>query len=490
MSFPKAGCPGLPALILSLACGAHALLLDSTFSDNMVLQRERTITVTGRATPGEKIDIAFNGQTATAAADAEGKWKIPLNPMQAGGPYAFAVKGLDTSIAIKNVLMGDVWLCSGQSNMQFTVNRDTVFKAADSMQAVNLPEIRQCDALSKKWISAVPSSVGQFTAAGFFTLREAYQATKVPMGILLAAAGGSVIETWMPPGGPGAYSNAYNRYIVPWQGYPIKGALWYQGESNRAGMPERYGAQLTALINGWRQAWKQGDFPFFWVQLPNYLQAQADPNVKSGLALVREGQRLNLALPNTGMAVTIDIGDSADIHPANKRDVGLRLSRPVLAKVYGRSLEISGPLYEALKIEGARIRLRFSHATGGMVAKGGKLEGFAIAGADSVFRLADAVIEGLDIVVSQASVPAPTQVRYAWADYPVCNLYNGEGLPASPFRTSGPQLPAALVTKLDPMRSLPVPGSDIRLQGFDVLGRIPVRPSRLEKSGLEIGKRP
>ncbi|MBN1553335.1 MAG: 9-O-acetylesterase [Phycisphaerae bacterium] len=236
---------------------------------------------------------------------------------------------------------------------------------------------------------------------------------------------------------PGAL---YHGMIAPLTGMTIRGAIWYQGE-NDAGLPWEYRRQLTAMIRNWRRAWNQGDFPFLIVQLPNFKAVQEDPDARSAWAELREAQRQTLAEPNTGMAVTIDVGEVDNIHPANKRDVGERLAMCALGKVYGRSsLVYSGPVYQSMKVEGDKIRLTFDFADGGLIARdGGDLKGFAVAGEDGKFVWADAKIDGETVLVWSDKLSRPTAVRYAWADNPVCNLYNQAGLPAGPFRVEIPK---------------------------------------------------
>ncbi len=433
------------ALLVPMA--GRALVMDSLFTENMILQRDRALPISGQGAGGEGITVRFNGQTRSAVADSQGRWKTMLTAMPAGGPYEMEVKGKDSTLRLANVLIGDIWLCAGQSNMKWGFGNLPDFPS-DSARAVNLPGMRfwNVAATAKKWLPVGPLT-RDMTAVGFFALRAVHQDQKIPVGIIQAAFGGAMIESFLPPGGPKANSKTHQQYIVPLIDFPIRGILWYQGESNRSETQwPLYRSQLAYLINGWRAAWKLGDIPFHFVQLPKVLLKQTDANEKIAYAGVREAQRLSLSIKNTAMAVSIDLdsADSVDIHPMNKYALGKRFSQVILAKAYGKNVPHAGPMYAGMKVEGPRIRLRFDQVGSGLTSKGSPLKGFAIAGADSNYRFAEAVLEGDEVLVSAAGVPSPTQVRYAFADNPDCNLFNREGFPASPFQTSGPQLPVVL----------------------------------------------
>lgn len=479
--------------------------LPAIFSDHMVVQQEMAVPVWGWADPGEKVTVTIGEQTATATADAQGQWKLKLKPMKPGAPTTLTVKGKNT-IVITDVLVGEVWLCSGQSNMAMTVSGAKDLE--QEKQAANLPLIRhfreESQALPEpqakckgKWVICAPETVGGFTAAGYFCGRELHKALQVPVGLINSSVGGTPIESWTsesiqktvpelqpmleswvkkqatwdpakaqadyqkqmdkhkvelekakaagkkapraprqpyePKVDPYHPGNLFNGKINPLVPYAIRGALWYQGEHNSGNGP-LYAYQLQALIKDWRDRWGQGEFPFAWVQLPNYMTPQKDP-VESGWPAIRESMLKTLKVPNTGMAITIDVGEAEDIHPKNKQEVGRRLSLWALAKVYGKKCEFSGPLPTGHDIKGAEVICRFSHTEGGLTAKGGDLKGFAIAGADKKWVWANAKIVGDTVVVSSPDVKEPKAVRYAWASNPNCNLYNGAGLPASPFRT-------------------------------------------------------
>ncbi len=444
------------------------------FTTNMVLQRSIPAPIWGKADVGESVTIEFNGQTKTTKADAGGNWKVKLDAMPAGGPFVMDVTG-NNALKFTNVMVGEVWVCSGQSNMELTIGTDSSKYTADSVAASNYPNIRHMNTHSKDWRVCTPATVKAFSAVGFFMARELQKNLNVAVGLIHGSVGGTPIERWMIPGDSGAAAppDLYNSWISPVVGWGIRGAIWYQGEAN-VGNPDAYRARFPLLIKGWRKVWNQGDFPFLWVQLANYMAVQTDPNEDKGWANLREAQRLTLSVPNTGMAVIIDIGETGDIHPKNKLDVGRRLALAARAKAYGQTLVYSGPLYESMKIEGNKIRLHFAHVGSGLMAQGGPLKGFVIAGTDNKFQYADAVIQGSEILVSHANIASPTQVRYAWADNPVCNLYNAEGIPASPFKTTGAQLPVVIAwSRLG--TGAEVKSSALPLLAIDALGRVLVK---------------
>ena len=511
------------AMMLGLVSLAQAdVRLPRIFTDHMVLQRDVPVHVWGWAEPGEKVTVQFAGQTVTATASAKGAWMVKLAAMKASAtPQELIVKGKN-SITIADVLVGDVWICSGQSNMEFDMNG---CNAPEDIAAANLPSIRhikldhramgQPDAeVVGQWSACTPDTVRGFTAVGFYFARRIQKETGVPIGLLNDNWGGTRIEPWVPlcgfdmvpsltnipaevqqrsqqyrvdlgkqleamakwiagvkvalaspnatippqpplPGDPmtdaGFPTTLYNGMISPVMHYAIKGAIWYQGEAN-GGEGDEYYDKMRALIGGWRKVWNQGEFPFYFVQLANFQKPNDNPEGGDGWAKVRMAQTKSLGIPKTGMAVAIDLADAGnpdDIHPKNKFDVGERLALWALAKDYGKtSLVYSGPLYKDMKAEGGKIRLSFDCAGSGLIVgrkeglkpvvedSGAKLKKFAIAGEDKKWCWADAVIEGKTVVVSSPQVPTPVAVRYAFSMNPDgCNLYNKEGLPASPFRT-------------------------------------------------------
>jgi len=476
--------------------------LPALFSDHLVLQRGVAAPVWGWADPGEQITVTIAGQTKSATADAQGQWMVKLDPLASGDALTLTVKGRNT-LTVKDVLAGEVWLGSGQSNMAMTVNRAKDFGSEQA--AATFPRIRMFTERSAasateqtaprgEWVVCAPDTVGTFSATAYFFGRELHRALDVPVGLINSSVGGTPIESWIAPGAQtaapelkgffesarnakkaadpaqakakfekdlakwqddakkaraegkpapkrpqdpaavaerrGNVGGLFNGKIAPLVPFAIRGALWYQGEANS--MPEKapfYHAQLSLLVTDWRARWAQ-EFPFAWVQLPNFGGPGRD------WPAVREAMLKTLALPKTGMAITIDIGEEKDIHPKNKQDVGRRLAMWALADVYGKKdIAASGPLPAGHEVRGGGVTLSFKHTNGGLVAKGGELKGFTIAGEDRTFVPATAKIVGDKVIVSAPGVKQPQAVRYAWENWPTCNLYNGAGLPASPFRT-------------------------------------------------------
>ena len=466
-------------VIIVMTSGVSAAVkLPKIFSDNMVLQRERPIIIWGWADPHEKIRIILNRQDKIFYAGKDGRWKVVLLPERGGGPYDLIVKGTNT-IQLHDVMIGDVWVTAGQSNMLFAVRKS--LNAEQEMATANYPNIRQFkmdnaasinpeeDYKNGRWRVCNPKTVGDFTAVGFFFAREIAKEINVPIGIINISRGGTNIENWISleafkksnaftelvastrniipdtsiiaQGGKGSLNNypglLFNGMINPIVSLPIKGVLWYQGEAN-IGRAYEYRKAFALLINDWRERWGQGDFPFYFAQLSSYKGNHGTSNNGSMWAELRESQAQALALPNTGMAVTIDIGDPQDIHPRNKQDVGKRLAAIALNKTYGKPVSWSGPHFRALFMENDKVRVSFDHATPGLVTRGNSSEvkGFEIAGTDGKFYPATATIEGDQVVLQSAAVKIPAAVRYAWADNSMdANLYNKDGFPAAPFRT-------------------------------------------------------
>lgn len=467
-------CVALSVSLMAIGVARADIKLPAIIGDNMVLQQGHDLPFWGWAEAGEQVSVTIAGKVTMATAGADGRWSMRCPVVSKLGPVDVVVAGKN-SIAIKNAIVGDVWVCSGQSNMQWRVSESS--GAKEEVAAAKLPSIRlfqverqtalepQTD-LEGKWVECQPETIGEFSAVGYFFGKELYtRLNNRPIGLIEAAYGGCGAESWVSDptlksdpmyqqllektaaankdpaqaNTPGRASVLYNGVIAPLQPFAIKGAIWYQGEQN-ATRAHQYRTLFPAMIEDWRRTWGQGDFPFLFVQLPNYLTDKNKPDhppepESSAWAELREAQRLALSAPNTGMAVTIDLGDARDIHPKNKQEVGRRLARQALSVAYGQSLVASGPSFRSMTISGNEAHLQFYHVGSGLVSRGNELRGFAIAGADQKFVWAKATIVGNKIVVSSDQVPMPVAVRYAWADNPDCNLYNKEGLPASPFRT-------------------------------------------------------
>lgn len=445
-----------------------AIRLPSVIGNNMVLQRGEPVPVWGWETPGTKVKVTLGNHGGTATAGADGRWQVYLPTLKAGGPHDLVIAGTD-SVTVKNVLVGEVWFCSGQSNMEWRVRQSN--NPGEELAAAKHPLIRhikfphrpadnpQADIPSGGWKVCSPETVGDFTAVGYFFGRHLHSELGVPIGLLGCNWGGTRIEPWTPPAGfraipklsdiatklnefPSRRGNGginhqtplalYNGMVAPVLPYGIRGALWYQGESNN-GEGMLYYEKMRALIGGWRSVWQKPNLPFYFVQLAPYRYG-GDP---TRLAGIWEAQLKTLAVPHTGMAVTVDIGNTRDIHPRNKQDVGKRLALWALAGTYGRKGTVySGPLYKGMKISGGSIHVSFDHVGGGLVSRDGKpLSHFQVAGKDKKFVVATAKIEGQAVVVSAGSVSQPVAVRFGWHQEAEPNLSNKNGLPASPFRS-------------------------------------------------------
>ena len=466
------------AFSICLMLVAKALMADiklpQIFSDGMVLQRNQPITIWGWADPSEQVKVELNNQNRKTTAGADGKWKLALDPEEAGGPFRLVVSGKNT-VVLSDVLIGEVWVCSGQSNMEWVVARSN--NATQEIANANYPQIRQVRIPRKtagtpledmegplEWKQATSQNIGDFTAVGYFYARELYKELHVPIGLINSSWGGTIIETWISKEAletdkslrkatqvfeqipadtirqntkPNRYPTLlFNAMINPLIPYTIKGVIWYQGEGNGRRAYE-YRKSFPMMINDWRKRWGLGDFPFYFVQLASYKALGGTSANGSAWAELREAQHMTLSLPRTGEAVTIDIGDTDDIHPRNKQDVGKRLAVIALQDSYGRDVIYSGPVYKKLRIKGKKAIVHFDYVHGGLTAKESKdIIGFEIAGADQHFYPAEARIEGETIVVSSPSVSKPKAVRYAWADDAgKSNLFNSDGFPAVPFRT-------------------------------------------------------
>ncbi|MBI5397092.1 MAG: sialate O-acetylesterase [Verrucomicrobia bacterium] len=491
--------PLIVALVsLCLSTALAAVKPHGMFTDNAVLQQGRKVPVWGTADDGEKVTVKICGQQACAVAKG-GKWMVWLKPLKAGGPFTMTICGTNT-IELKNVLVGEVWICSGQSNMQWMLiscanSADVIAASKDPLlRLIDIPRGAKDETQSElpvaspgqaavAWRECTPDTVPSFSGVGYFFGKHLREALKVPVGLIGSNVGGTPAEAWtsrrvlekefpeilashaqaiknwpqveannqkiiakakaekkQPPRLPQNPATSgqrpaglYNAMIVPLEPYAIAGAIWYQGESN-AGRAYQYRTLFPAMIKNWRKDWGY-NFPFLFVQLAPFMKIEAEP-MESNWAELREAQLLTtVKLPKTGQAVITDVGEETDIHPKQKEPVGQRLAIAAQAIAYGQKIEFSGPAYAGMKVQGNKAVLSFTHLGGGLVAKDGALKGFAISGADKKFVNAQAEIQGDKIVVCSPQVAKPAAVRYGWANFPVVNLWNKAGLPASPFRT-------------------------------------------------------
>ena len=456
-------------LLLFICCFINKtysqLSVSQIFSNGMVLQRDHNIPVWGKAASGSIISVKILGDSVASSADITGNWLCEIPALSAGGPYTMTIQSGEQKISITNVYIGDVWLASGQSNMELTVsNADS---ASAVVAAANDQTIRQfkipkglsndpSDALpsGSAWTPATSQYVGNFTAVGYFFAKNLKANVNVPIGIINSSYGGSRLETWMSKemlgyneqdtilanGEPERQPTvAYNKMIYPILRYPIKGVIWYQGESNADNMEDAlaYGDLFKTMITSWRGVFNQGNFPFLWVQLPNYGQVYDQPQNWDAWPQLRAGQSSALSLPNTGEAITIDVGD-IDIHPKHKQPVGYRLSLLARKIVYGEDIVASGPRYSSNFLrEDGKVEINYIDIGSGLIAKdsaNGSIKGFAVGDDNNKLAWANAVIEGNQVIVWSEQLTNPSIVRYAWEYNPAgVNLYNQEGLPAAPF---------------------------------------------------------
>lgn len=436
------------------------------FSDNAVLQQGMTVPVWGSGREGEKVTITFQNQSAHTTV-RDGKWMIRLRPLRPGGPFVMRITG-DNTVELRNILVGEVWLCSGQSNMIWTLGLtsnadDDVRKADDSMlrlfQAQPVTLDQPSDGVESSWRICAPDTAKDFSAVAYFFGRELRQARNVPIGLINASGAATMIQAFMPrevlQGNPDfrpAFDlkfppelqrlrpcGAYNGMVHPLEPYAIRGVIWYQGEANTH-EAKLYRELFPAMIHAWRSAWGQGDFPFLFVQLaPFESQEQIAFPPEGEWAEMREAQLLvSKTAPNMTMVVTTDVGERHNIHPRNKEPVGHRLALAARAMVYGEKIVSSGPAYRSMTVKDSCAVLSFDSVGAGLEARGVDLKGFTIAGEDMKFMPARASIQGERVVASNPAVPLPAAVRYGWSNYPEVNLFNVDSLPASPFRTDGP----------------------------------------------------
>lgn len=527
--------PGSLLLAFALAALTASVRAEVTpaplFTDQAVLQRDRPVPIWGTADVGEKVTVTFGEQRREATGGYDGRWIVFLDPLPGSNAGTDLIIAGKNTVTLHDVVVGEVWICSGQSNMEFPVQRSA--NAAQEIAAANFPLLREihiertvaekpADTVKTSgWRAATPTTVGTFTAVGYYFARDLVQKLNLPVGIVHSSWGGTPVESWMspaalaapefavvserwtkhlaelpektaeyerqlaawntidaeakaaatrapvtaasargkpplradpalvyaewlrqhpkprPPRGPGdpwTPASLFNGMINPLLPYAIRGALWYQGESNAERAAE-YHALFAAMITAWRAHWGQGDFPFFWVNLANYAVPSDHGENGRSYAFLREAQSNTLVLPNTGQALAIDVGDPNDIHPTNKQEVGRRLALLARNRVYGITGDDAGPVCVGAARDGNGMRLRFINASGGLVAHEKPIQALELAGADRVFRPAEGRIERDTVFVSSPLVRDPVAVRYAWTNAPEANLYNGAGLPATPYRS-------------------------------------------------------
>ncbi|AXC10490.1 Sialic acid-specific 9-O-acetylesterase [Acidisarcina polymorpha] len=492
-------CATLSLLLFAPVCLSE-VRLPKLLSDHVVLQRDAPIHIWGWADPGEPVNISFTSQKQSTTADELGKWSVYLSPEDSGGPYVLTVQGANT-VTVSDVLVGDVWFASGQSNMQMPLRgfpKSAELKnSAEEIANANQPQIRllrvhdrpsdhplpDLQDADEVWTTCTPETAADFSAVAYFFGREIQQHEKVPIGLVDDTWGGTPAESWISLDGisanaslmpifqtwsqmsnttsdipalraiekraddaakqaglpppkhpwhpvPASYdpSYLYNGMIAPFVGFRIKGVIWYQGETNsgtsRAPM---YSKLFPTLINDCRSKWGEGDFPFLFVQISSFKS-----NATEIWGIIRDAQRRTLSVANTGMAVTLDVGNPDNVHPADKQTVGHRLALTALDIAYGEHIEDSGPLFREASPQDGQIRVWFDHSEG-LSAQGGAPSGFEVAGEDHKFVPATAKIDGQTIVASAPEIKSPKFVRYAWANVPAANLYNRAGLPASTF---------------------------------------------------------
>jgi len=456
------------AILLCFLASVHfacaALIPNGLFVDGAVLQQGRAIPVWGVAGEGERVTVRLEGHEVSTVARG-GKWSVNLPPMNAGGPFTLTMTG-ENQVTAKDVWVGEVWICGGQSNMERVLGPQPPQKPIEGWQEevakADYPRLRQFQVprvipstgepvdVRGRWVACSPQTAATFSAVGYAFGRDLQRNRGVAVGLIACNWGGTPAEAWMsretlaadpelrdlltrlkpvPVQGkpnPTMPCILHESMLAPLQPYAIRGVIWYQGEANCRNAAQ-YRRLFPVLIGDWRKAWGQGDFPFLFVQLAPYLGNT--PELREAQLLTRR------SVPATAMVVTTDLGDADDIHPTRKLPVGERLALAARAVAYGEPLVYAGPAFTGATFADGLATLRFEHVGGGLVAKEGPLRGFQLAGADGIFAEASAEIRGNTVVVRSAAVSDPIAVRYGWANVPDVNLYNREGLPASPFRS-------------------------------------------------------
>ncbi|NQV34628.1 MAG: 9-O-acetylesterase [Phycisphaeraceae bacterium] len=448
-----------------VAVCSGAVKLPGLFADHMVLQRESQVRVWGWAEPGEAVSVTGSWDVSTSVrckTKPNGTWETELKTAKAGGPYTLTVAGTNRTM-LNDVMLGEVWVCSGQSNMAWTLADLWTQEALEDIVEADHKEIRfftvpqklaakpvkDCDG---SWQVCSMTAAAEFSAVAYYYGLELHRLFGVPIGLIASHRGGTRAESWTDQKTLTAFptfaepleklsqspdtlsdkmpSVLFNGMIAPLTKYSIRGVIWYQGESN-TDRPMQYRSLFPAMIKAWRSHWGQGDFPFYYVQIAPY---QYDAPIQS--AALREAQLMTLSVPHTGMAVTLDLGEKNNIHPSNKKDISRRLIMWAVKDIYGEGRTVcQGPRLEAMRFEENQAVLRFYRTYGTLVAKGGELRGFTIAGKDHVFHPAKAVIKGETVILSNPKVQLPVAARYGWSNWTDANLFNQARLPASSFRT-------------------------------------------------------
>ncbi len=463
-----------------------ALSMPSIFGDHMVLQQDQILRFWGKGDPDSTITVRFREKSSTTIVDADGRWNAKMGPFSAGGPDELSVSSTSSdTLSFEDVLVGEVWLASGQSNMAMTMAdhypSEEINKAAYSglriFQMFTSMQAQPADDVAGKWIVCSPEEVAKISAVGYFFGRDLHLALKIPVGMIINSWGATPAHAWTPkeilrghpmfnslitqyesvnpppPLEPTAPGVLYNAMIHPVAGFGMRGFVWFQGESDAlAGNSKSYQTLLPLMIASWRSAWGREDIPFLIVQLANFMKFTKDqlgpdgiadasisaklPPGDSTWAELREAQAMTARLPGNGMIVTTDIGDPEEIHFGNKMEVGRRLVQLALSQVYGQEIVYHGPKHEGVTQENGSLRVHFSTSGGKLqLTAGNELRGFAIAGKNKKFRWATAEIQEKDVILSHPDITEPVAVRYNWANNPTGNLANDSGLPAEPFRS-------------------------------------------------------
>ncbi|WP_429393036.1 sialate O-acetylesterase [Mucilaginibacter lappiensis] len=461
------------SLLFNIAVHAQVKLA-SIFTDNMVLQQQSQVPVWGWGKAGKSITVttSWNKKSYNVKTNSGGKWLVKIATPVYGGPYTVTIKS-DTTIKLHNVLIGEVWLCTGQSNMEMPMkgfksqplvgSTDAILRSANNnihIYTVPRSSITEAQENSKpsEWHVASPEFVANFSATGYYFGRLLNEMLHVPIGLISDCYGGSSAEAWMDPKGLSDFpeikipaktdsikavsrtpTTLFNGMLNPVIGYGIKGCIWYQGESNYE-HPDQYEKLFPAMVKRWRELWGQGNFPFYYAQIAPYDYTQSPPYNSGGKynsAYLRDAQRKSLnSIPNSGMAVLLDVGEQTTIHPPRKEPAGTRLAYLALAQTYGiKGFDYASPIYKSMTIEGSRVSIRFDYAENGLTSWNKPLQSFEIAGKNKMFYPAQAMISGSTVVVSSPLVQEPVAVRYAFRDFVVGDLFGTNGLPASSFRT-------------------------------------------------------